>query len=129
VPQAEAFAGGMADDERLQRVVQECAGHKVDLDVNALTRGKLSDTIRVHYIRELRRCYETALAAHPGLSARVLLHATIRPDGTLTNLRVEGPLPSLSQCIRDVVGVLSKSRFPKRKEPLSFTYPLTFGAD
>lgn len=76
----------------------------VTIHEGAEVSGALSpEVIRrvvLRHIAEVRGCYEHALATDPGLTARVVAHFTIGPDGRVTAATVDGSSDAaLTTCI------------------------------
>ncbi|MGE0791928.1 MAG: AgmX/PglI C-terminal domain-containing protein [Sandaracinaceae bacterium] len=76
----------------------------------------------------IRMCWETELTEHPGSRGQLVLHLTVRPDGTLSDVHIaDSTIPTLSfaDCLIDVV---SQARAPRGSPngPANFTLPWTF---
>ncbi len=77
--------------------------------------------------KELRRCYESALAGNPNARGRITLRFTIGENGTLTSVsaaRSTFARRDVTTCVEDIV---RRWRTPFRPaEPVEVEYPLSF---
>jgi hypothetical protein len=75
-----------------------------------------------------RLCYEAALRSCPNLQGRVAVKATIRPNGTVTNVRDGGSDVADSAVTRCVLKEFGKLEFPAfQGKPIQLSYPILFG--
>lgn len=80
-----------------------------------LDKGAVRRAVRRN-IEPLTTCYQTALAAKPGLAGMVEVDFTIAVDGTATAAKATGVDDTLAACIAKAIGAI---RFPRPAEGLA----------
>jgi len=72
---------------------------------------------------QLRRCYTSARQRKPELAGTVVLHFLIAPDGSVSDLAVDGAVEDAHDCL---VHEVSQWDFPPTDETVRVNFPLTF---
>ncbi len=90
-----------------------------------LDKRVISDAIKRHRAA-IRACYETALAATPGLTGKVTVAFTIGGDGRVASSKAQG-LPPVEGCVADVIRTIEFPP-PEGGGSVNVSYPFSFRA-
>jgi hypothetical protein len=121
---------GSGDPGQLGQIgVGENTAPRVKRSEDQTEQGGMRDVIRrilKHHNKQVRGCYERALAREPQLAGRVSIKFTISPQGDVSSAEVAQDTladPEVGRCVQ---GVILKLTFPTSDAPLIINYPFTF---
>jgi outer membrane biosynthesis protein TonB len=111
---------------------------EVKVDVSQKPTGSLGERTSDEIHRAIaaragtfRACYQRELDRTPGISGKLVVKFTIKPDGSVTGVVADPAATTLnsqavSECIR---ANITRLKFPARDNPSEVTYPFRFSAD